>query len=328
MKKFSVSILFLAMFLPIASAQLPDVGNPGWEVGWESEEDEVIMVLDDREQFETVLEFWIDNTRPLPSDYEIEVEITYPSKCADDDNSFSIDVESKVNVGANTNETFEIKISGNGYGDMMIAELCPTSEVFSLELSVNDLIVAGQTGDGSKTIEQDLRFSPVYSLSTEFVETDNWNLVDDIKSGTSEFVEVIIRNKGNSIDSLIDPDFNFRYCPQMDYSISEGSTGGNANPEESWYLKIELSASSSHPDKKCELIFSVVSAGGGFSHVEVLEFNVDAIDVKEQNEELEEEEASDTSGLDSKSSTLPAISSLMCIFTVLISSFFRRELEK
>ena len=122
MKKFLVSILFLAMFLPVASSQLPDVSNPGWGLGWEVEEDEVLMVLDDTIQFETVLKFWIDNTRPLSSDYEIDAEITYPSKCADDDNSFSIDVESKVNVGANTNETFEIKISGNGYGDMMVAE--------------------------------------------------------------------------------------------------------------------------------------------------------------------------------------------------------------
>ena len=75
------------------------------------------------------------------------------------------------------------------------------------------------------------------------------------------------------------------------------------------------------------MIFSVKSVGDGKTYSETLKFNVEEIDVKDQNEELEEEEASDTSGLDSKSSTLPAISSLMCIFTVLISSFFRRELQ-
>ena len=192
MKKFLVSILFLAMLLPVASAQLPDVSNPGWNIGWEVEEDEVMMDLDGTLQFETKLKFWIDNTRPLPSDYDIEVEMTYPSGC--DEGSFSIDSESKVNVGANTNETFEIKISGNGYGDL--GEPCPTSEVFSLELVISDLIVAGQAGDGSKTIDQSLRFTPVYSLEIEFAATDNWNMADDIKSGTSEFVEVKIRNKG------------------------------------------------------------------------------------------------------------------------------------
>ena len=115
MKKFVVSILFLAILLPFASAQLPDVSNPGWSIGWEVEDDEVMMDLDDSMQFETKLKFWIDNTRPLPSDYDIEVEMTYPTEC--DESSFSIDSESKVNVGANTNESFEIKISGNGYGD-------------------------------------------------------------------------------------------------------------------------------------------------------------------------------------------------------------------
>ena len=327
MKKIFVSILFMAMLLPVASSQLPDVSNPGWSVGWEVEEDEITLELSNTFQFETKLIFWIDNARPLPSDYEIDVEITYPSKC--DENSFSIDVESKVNVGSNTNETFELKISGNGFGNTVgsAQTLCPTNEIFSLELSVNDLIVAGQAGDGSKTIEQNLRFSSVYALDIEFVETDNWNLVDEIKSGTSEYAQIIIRNEGNSPNSLSDTKASFRGCPQMDYSLSSvGDILGKVEPSGSaWEMVIEMSASSSHPDKKCDLIFSVVSEGDGRTYSETLEFNVEAIDIKEQNEELDEEETSDTSGLESDSSTLPAISSLMCIFTLLISSFFRRE---
>ena len=323
MKKFLVSILFLAMLLPVASAQLPDVSNPGWNIGWEVEEDEVMMDLDGTLQFETKLKFWIDNTRPLPSDYDIEVEMTYPSGC--DEGSFSIDSESKVNVGANTNETFEIKISGNGYGDL--GEPCPTSEVFSLELVISDLIVAGQAGDGSKTIDQNLRFTPVYSLEIEFAATDNWNMADDIKSGTSEFVEVKIRNKGNYIDSIRNPSVSFRGCPQMESKVLEGESKLNTNEETNgeWWAEIELIASSSHPEKKCDLVFSVVSEGDGKTYSETLKFNVEAIDIKEENAELEETESSDSSGLQSESSSLPAISSLMCIITVLLSAFFRRE---
>ena len=323
MKKFLVSILFLAMLLPVASAQLPDVSNPGWNIGWEVEEDEVMMDLDGTLQFETKLKFWIDNTRPLPSDYDIEVEMTYPSGC--DEGSFSIDSESKVNVGANTNETFEIKISGNGYGDL--GKPCPTSEVFSLELVISDLIVAGQAGDGSKTIDQNLRFTPVYSLEIEFAATDNWNMEDDIKSGTSEFVEVKIRNKGNSIDSIRNPSVSFRGCPQMESKVLEGESKLNTNEETNgeWWAEIELIASSSHPEKKCDLVFSVVSEGDGKTYSETLKFNVEAIDIKEENAELEETESSDSSGLQSESSSLPAISSLMCIITVLLSAFFRRK---
>jgi len=323
MKKFLVSILFLAMLLPVASAQLPDVSNPGWNIGWEVEEDEVMMDLDGTLQFETKLKFWIDNTRPLPSDYDIEVEMTYPSGC--DEGSFSIDSESKVNVGANTNETFEIKISGNGYGDL--GEPCPTSEIFSLELVISDLIVAGQAGDGSKTIDQNLRFTPVYSLEIEFAATDNWNMADDIKSGTSEFVEVKIRNKGNSIDSIRNPSVSFRGCPQMESKVLEDESKLNTNEEANgeWWAEIELIVSSSHPEKKCDLVFSVVSEGDGKTYSETLKFNVEAIDIKEENAELEESESSDSSGLQSESSSLPAISSLMCIITVLLSAFFRRE---
>lgn len=323
MKKFVASILFLAILLPIASSQLPDVSNPGWSIGWEVEEDEVMMDLDDSLQFETILTFWIDNTRPLPSDYDIEVEMTYPSGC--DESSFTIDSESKVNVGANTNETFEIKISGNGYGDS--GEPCPTSEVFSLEVAVSDLIVAGQAGDGSKTIDQNLRFTPVYSLEIEFAETDNWNMADDIKSGTSEFVEVKIRNKGNSVDSIRNPVASFRGCPQMESKILEDESKLNTNEDANgeWWAEIELSAPSSHPEKKCDIVFSIASEGNGKTYSETLKFNVEAIDIKEENAELEEAESTDSSGLQSESSSLPAISSLMCIVTVLLSAFYRRD---
>ena len=289
MRKLIITIFFVAIFSPLASSQTPNPDSPGWSIGWEVEEDEVLMNLDSTFQFETILTFWIDNARPLPSDYEIDVEMIYPSEC--DENTFSIDSESKVNVGANTNETFEIKISGNGEGNQIGNEqpLCPTSEVFSLELSVNDLIVAGQAGDGSKTIEQNLRFSSVYFLDIEFTETDNWNLVDNIKSGTSEFAGLVIENKGNSIDSLRDPDFMFRYCPQMDYSIVEDGAKLDTveDNEGEWWAEIELIASSSHPDKECEFIFSVVSEGNGITYVEVLEFNVEAIDIKEESEKSE-----------------------------------------
>ena len=324
MRKLIITIFFVAIFSPLVSSQTPNPNNPSWSIGWEVEDDEVLMNLDSTFQFETILTFWIDNARPLPSEYEIDIEITYPSDC---ENSFSIDYDSKVNVEANTNETFEIKISGDGYGKEMDGnwQLCPISEVFSLELSVNDLIVAGQAGDGSKTIEQNLRFSSAYVLYIEFTETDNWNLVDNIKSGTSEFVGLVIENKGNSIDSLRDPDFVFRYCPQMDYSIIEGGTDGNANLGESWNLMIELTASSSHPDKNCELIFSVVSEGNGYTYVEVLEFSVDAPDIKEESEKSEEKEDSESSELGAETSSMPAISSLLCIITVIFSAFCRQK---
>ena len=196
-----------------------------------------------------------------------------------------------------------------------------------MELVISDLIVAGQAGDGSKTIDQNLRFTPVYSLEIEFAATDNWNMADDIKSGTSEFVEVKIRNKGNSIDSIRNPSVSFRGCPQMESKVLEGESKLNTNEEVNgeWWAEIELSASSSHPEKKCDLVFSVVSEGDGKTYSETLKFNVEAIDIKEENAELEETESSDSSGLQSESSSLPAVSSLMCIITVLFSAFSRHK---
>ena len=113
----------------------------------------------------------------------------------------------------------------------------------------------------------------------------------------------------------------------MESKVLEGESKLNTNEETNgeWWAEIELIASSSHPEKKCDLVFSVVSEGDGKTYSETLKFNVEAIDIKEENAELEETESSDSSGLQSESSSLPAISSLMCIITVLLSALFRRE---
>jgi hypothetical protein len=152
-------------------------------------------------------------------------------------------------------------------------------------------------------------------------------MADDIKSGTSEFVEVKIRNKGNSVDSIRNPVASFRGCPQMESKILEDESKLNTNEDANgeWWAEIELSAPSSHPEKKCDIVFSIASEGNGKTYSETLKFNVEAIDIKEENAELEEAESTDSSGLQSESSSLPAISSLMCIVTVLLSAFYRRD---
>ena len=148
-------------------------------------------------------------------------------------------------------------------------------------------------------------------------------MADDIKSGTSEFVEVKIRNKGNTVDSIRSPSVSFRGCPQMESKILDGESKLNSNEDANgeWWAEVELIASSSHPEKKCDLVFSVTSEGDGKTYSETLKFDVEAIDVKEENAEVEETESSDSSGLQSESSSLPAISSLnvyncviFCIF--------------
>ena len=89
----------------------------------------------------------------------------------------------------------------------------------------------------------------------------------------------------------------------MESKILDGESkleGPNEDAKRRNDTEIELIASSSHPEKKCDLVFSVTSEGDGKTYSETLKFNVEAIDVKEENAEVEETESSDSSGLQSE----------------------------
>ena len=46
MKRFLVVILMMAALVPASTAQIPEPEPPGWEIGWEDDDDIVIFELD------------------------------------------------------------------------------------------------------------------------------------------------------------------------------------------------------------------------------------------------------------------------------------------
>ena len=87
---------------------------------------------------------------------------------------------------------------------------------------------------------------------------------------------------------------------------------------------VKLSAPSSHPDKTCKFIVAVTSEGNGKTYTGEVEFVVEAPDVKVEDND-EDESATETSDFEVEDSSLPAISSLLCILTVLLSAVIRRN---
>ena len=58
MKRFLVVILLMIALVPASTAQIPEAEPPGWEIGWEGEDDIVIFELDpDTYAFDLILEF-------------------------------------------------------------------------------------------------------------------------------------------------------------------------------------------------------------------------------------------------------------------------------
>ena len=137
-------------------------------------------------------------------------------------------------------------------------------------------------------------------------------------------IDVIIRLTGNSGDAISKIDMSFRGCPQMNFDAKD--SGLEAGTVINWTRvsgSVKLTAPSSHPDKTCTFIVTVTSEGNGVSYNGDVEFVVDAPDVKVADDD-EDDQASESSDLEVEDNSLPAISSLICMLTVMFAAVIRR----
>ena len=308
MKRIIACIFLLPLILSLnnleVSAQAPE-DMTSVEIGWDSDVDPMTMELDSNYNFELVIKFWVDNSRPLPVDVEFEIET---------DESFMVDDPGKVTVAAGSNETFELTISGSGLSGLT-GELHPSESVFTSVILTANLLL-GEQNIGTEEIEKELQFSPVFGFEVGFEKGL------EIKSGTGEIVSLYIKATGNRLDAISKIDMSFRGCPQMDY-VSEFFQVGDIFDGEKTFGSVLLSAPSSHPDKKCTFVVTVTSEGNGNSYTGELEFNVDAPDASE-GEDKENPSDTESSDFEVEDNSLPAISSILCLITVLFTAIIRR----
>ena len=320
MKRFLVVILLMVALVPASTAQIPEAEPPGWEIGWEAEEDEIIIFeLDpDTYAFELILEFWIENTYLIPIDVDFETEFGEPFE------PVQVDDPGKVSIPANSNESFELKIS------------CQTScALWSVNsgcyLTTVDFTATNYVADqeqSSQEISQKIQPSSIYGLEVTFEPVSNGK-GPKINAGTYETIDVIVGLTGNADDAISKIDMSFRGCPQMNFDAKDSGleAGTVISSTDSGNTKkgsVKLSAPSSHPDKTCKFIVAVTSEGNGISYTGEVEFVVEAPDVKVDDED-EDESTTESSDFEVQDSSLPAISSLLCILTVLLSAVIRRN---
>ena len=318
MKRFLVVILMMAALVPASTAQIPEPEPPGWEIGWEDDDDIVIFELDsDTYAFELILEFWIENTYLIPIEVDFETEFG----TSDFGDYVQIDDPGKVSVPANSNESFELKIS------------CQTScvlgsadNVVTVEFTATNYVADQE--QGSQEISQKIKPSSIYGFEVTFQPITN-SKGPKINAGTYEMIDVIVQLSGNDDDAISKIDMYFRGCPQMNFDAKdsglEAGTVIKPTIEGSGVVgPVKLSAPSSHPDKTCKFIVAVTSEGNGITYTGEVEFVVEAPDVKVEDND-EDESATESSDFEVEDSSLPAISSLLCILTVLLSAVIRRN---
>jgi len=292
------------MLMPLASSQTP---SNEWEIGWETDSEPEILQLDDSFNFDITIEFWIDNARPVPADIEFEVE---------SNEDFTIDDPGSVSVPANSNESFEISISGSGLDDANKL-IDARGQYYDVVTVVANLMMGGQSSD-SKEIEKQLQFSPVYEF--DYPSIDDINL--DMKAGTDKEITIDIENKGNVDDAIKKIDFSFKSCPQMDYEVVSGLEKGTViSTKVSGVIK--LISPSSHPDKTCTFEVNTVSEGSSLGYVGKFDFTVEAPEVISQEDE-DNQNGENQMDSSSDNSSLPYLPFSLSMITVILAALLRK----
>jgi len=292
------------MLMPLASSQTP---SNEWEIGWENDSEPEILQLDGSFNFDITIEFWIENARPVPADIEFEVE---------SNEDFTIDDPGSVSVPANSNESFEISISGSGLDDANKL-IDARGQYYDVVTVVANLMMGGQSSD-SKEIEKQLQFSPVYEF--DYPSIDDINL--DMKAGTDKEITIDIENKGNVDDAIKKIDFSFKSCPQMDYEVVSGLEKGTViSTKVSGVIK--LISPSSHPDKTCTFEVNTVSEGSSLGYVGKFDFTVEAPEVISQEDE-ENQNGENQMDSSSDNSSLPYLPFSLSMITVILAALLRK----
>lgn len=311
MKRIICVLLVLSsLAVPLSSAQAE---APNWEIGWETEESPVIMQLDEDYDFELTIIFWVSNSHPTPIDLDFEVSGV---------DGFEVDDPGKITVEANSNETMDLIITGRGVdsnGDLYSAD----SIYATLSLKAIQLIAEQNVGDDE--IDRDLQFSTVHNLVVTLMPVEGSSSVT-VKAGTSESLLVKVKNTGNSADAIADASASFRGCPQMGSEFTSEMSNVSIGLTASVEAGLKIMASSSHHEKTCTLVVSVVSEGSGKVSTSELEFQVES---PEADSPVDNNGDSNSNGsisdFDVESSSLPAPSLIAGLLCVIFAAIFRRD---
>ena len=325
MHRTIIAILLISLVPISVDAQTPSP-EVNWTAGWEIEDDVAVMQLDSLSyNFELTLNFWINNNRLTP--IEVGFETSFENV------EFDVDDPGTVSVSGNSNETYELKISGSGMAsDGILYNADEFSETITLQLIE---LIAGQAADSSREISMDLEFSEIYNLDVEYevVGLTSSNAKISMKSGTSETMNVRVFNFGNTQDAVKKTSISVSKCPQLDYSFETTSAlpiaiNPAVNQDDSSVLgELIVSTANSHPTKECTLELTIHSESDGSTSYAGLVINVESVENEQDgnNDDTEDSSSTESTEIEVESSSLPAISSVLCMFTMVFCAIIRRE---
>ena len=242
----SIFCLLSLPFIGLANAQ-DQVEIPSWEVGWETNMDGVYeLELSGQEDIMDSVEFFVANERMIDLNLEISIEWD------ESDIPIELEYDESISVAASDNQTFTIEISDiTGYA----FERSPTQSM-TLLLSAQE--VALEQAIATQEIDAELAVPSVFELAIESQSKD-----EILYAGSSVEYTIMVTNNGNGKDVIKMPESSVKSCPSVTIEGLDAMKDIELVNSSTKEYDIRITASSSQPERMCEITISIKSAGNG-----------------------------------------------------------------
>ena len=242
----SIFCLLSLPFIGLANAQ-DQVEIPSWEVGWETNMDGVYeLELSGQEDILDSVEFFVANERMIDLNLEISIEWD------ESDIPIELEYDESISVAASDNQTFTIEISDvTGYA----FERSPTQSM-TLLLSAQE--VALEQAIATQEIDAELAVPSVFELAIESQSKD-----EILYAGSSVEYTIMVTNNGNGKDVIKMPESSVKSCPSVTIEGLDAMKDIELVNSSTKEYDIRITASSSQPERMCEITISIKSAGNG-----------------------------------------------------------------
>ena len=237
------------MLMPITintSAQ-PSIGS--WELGWVTNVDGNYEVeMEDDWDISGELVIFIENSRQNELNVNFNLEW-------DSDIPFIVDGPDTGTVAGGENLSFTFTLTDNSA--LEIRSFSP-SDTYVLTLTAEE-VVTDQTVS-SQDLDAGVKLPKNFNLQPNSVEDQS------MYSDTWIEVEILVSNWGNYRDAVTSADIEIRSCPNLKAEGLEQFDNLVVEPTEldnnvAKGFDVKFIASISHPDRTCEITFSVISEG-------------------------------------------------------------------
>jgi hypothetical protein len=295
------------MLMPITintSAQF----SQSWELGWVTDVDgnyEVEMEADWDISGELVI--FIENSRQ--SELNVNFDLEW-----DSDIPFIVDGPETGTVAGGENLSFTFTLTDNSALD--IRSFSP-SDTYVLTLTAEE-VVSDQTVS-SQDLDAGVKLPKNFNLQPDSIEDQS------MYSDTWIEVEVLVSNWGNYRDAVTSADIEIRSCPnlkaegleQFDNLVVEPTDLDN-NVAKGFNVKFVASAS--HPDRTCEVTFSVISEGDERVRSTTFDLKVSAVEVV-VDDQSSDGGSSSGDGLSENTSNLAWFGLYELLFIILFATY-------